>query len=116
MGQSHFGVVCQPEAQSILRSRGEEGIQFNSNILWNNTSVSVKMASKESGFYKRTVILNIPPKLRQTKLRQCSLSPDLNIIENLQTDLQTERAECARRPRNPTELEDFHKEEQAKIL
>lgn len=72
------------------------------------------MPSKDSGFYKWTVILNIPPKLRQTKLRQCSLSPDLNIIENLQTDLK--RAESARRPRNPTELEDFRKEEQAKIL
>lgn len=42
-----------------------------------------------------------------------SSCPDLTIIENLQIDLKG--AVPAGRPRNPTELEDFCKEEQAKI-
>lgn len=102
-------------AQGIFHSRGEEGIQFNSNILWKHNTVCKD--AKDGGFYKWTVILDIPrTKLRWRKLKvlpRRSLSPDLNIIENLRIDFK--RVAPARRPRNLTELEDFHKEELAKI-
>lgn len=53
------------------------------------------------------------PRKPQKKLRRRSRSLDLIIVVNLQLDLK--RVAPARRPRNPTELEDLSKEELAKI-